>query len=337
MTTTTLNAYKLLRLINQTRNHMCGDDTLPINGIRFENDGTHLHALATDRFTFAAARTKLRATNEPWATTVSRNDLTWLRRWIIAHDGSVIVDLTVDSDKLTLSSERGTVAIPATNSFFPKWQNLFRDTLRDASTSGELVSVDTEFLTRWKDAGTHLRVWQSTPTKPLLLVGDDFLGLQMPARYSGDDKDRAAILGTWIGSLGEGSEPAEMPAPPEQIDAPKMAEQMLRQTLRSTSELFSGDTPSENPEAFNAWVSSGIYAWSAYRLLEALKKADPDLAETTVRDLNEQLESGEIGEWAWDEAEKHGHDPQKWHDDYEAHLKDRAAKKAAEADVIPAA
>jgi hypothetical protein len=78
-------------------------------------------------------------------------------------------------------------------------------------------------------------------------------------------------------------------------------------------------------------VHSGSYAWSAYRLLQALKKADPDLAEATVLDLNEQLESGEIGEWAWSEAEAAGHNPQKWHDDYETRLKTLTEKHATDA------
>ena len=122
----------------------------------------------------------------------------------------------------------------------------------------------------------------------------------------------------------------QITAPPAPGAVAEMAEQMLRQTLRSTSEMFDADMGSDTGQAaFNAWVHSGIYAWSAYRLLEALKKADPDLAEATVRDLNEQLESGEIGEWAWDAAEQAGHNPKQWHDDYEAHLKKRAEKQAA--------
>ena len=208
---------------------------------------------------------------------------------------------------------------------------MFRDALQDVSTSGDLVSLDTEMLARWKAADSHLRVWRSTAEKPLLLVGEDFLGMQMPCRYSGDVKDRAAALSDWSGSLGQAGGSVEFTAPPAPGAVADKAEELLRQTLRSTSEMFGADFDTmKGRGAFNAWVHSGVYAWSAYRLLEALKKADPDLAATTVRDLNEQLESGEIGEWAWDEAEKAGHDPQKWHDDYEAHLKKLAEKQAAE-------
>jgi hypothetical protein len=330
---TTINAHKLQRLITQTRPHMNPDDTLPaINGIRFECDGVYIHALATDRYTFAAARTKVREETDTWSVTISEKTLDWLTPWLEAHEGDTILDLSAGTDGLTITDDEGKLTIPAKDSIFPKWQQLFRDSLQDASTSGDLVSLDTKMLARWKHADTHLRVWQTAAEKPLLLVGDDFLGLQMPCRYSGDNTDRTAILGDWSGSLGKKGERAETIKPlPEPGAVAEMEKDMLRRTLQSTAEMFDADTETDKGRAaFIAWVHSGSYAWSAYRILQALKKADPDLAEATVRDLNEQLESGEIGEWAWDEAESAGHNPQQWHDDYEAFLKKRADKAAAE-------
>lgn len=326
----TINAHRLLALVAKTRGHVNEDEVPQLCGIRFESNGTYLHALASDRFTFAVARTKLRQAGEPWALTVPAEDVKWLHGWLKAHEGADIIDVSADGAQLKMSSERGQLTINGSTATFPKWQGMFRDVLSEASSSRELTSLDAHMLARWKSAGSHLRVWQSSEVKPLLLVGDDFLGLQMPARYSGEDKDRPTVLGDWMGSL-SGGEPAELPEPPEQTSVPKMIEATLHHTLRSTSAMFGADMDTEMGRAtFNAWVFSGIYAWSAYRCLEALRQADPDLAETTARDLDEQLESGEIGEWAWDAAEKAGFDPQKWHDEYEAHKK-KLAKKAAEA------
>lgn len=328
---TTINAHKLQRLIRQTRPHISPDDTLPpINGVRLECDGIHIHALATDRYTFAAARAKVREETDTWTATIGEEDLGWFTAWLETHKGDTILNLTATDDGLTVTDDNGKLVVPAKDHSFPKWQNLFRDAMKDASTSGDMVSVDTKMLARWKDADSHLRVWQTEPEKPLLLVGEDFLGLQMPCRYSGDGKDRTAVLSDWSGSLGKGGEPAEMVALPEPGAVAEMAEAMLQQTLRSTSEMFGADMNNETGRAaFNAWVHSGIYAWSSYRLLQALKKADPDLAETTVRDLDEQLESGEIGEWAWDEAKVIGHDPKVWQDEYNDHLKRRAEDQRA--------
>ncbi|MFI6560336.1 hypothetical protein [Streptomyces sp. NPDC050534] len=330
---TTINAHKLQRLIHQTRPHISPDDTMPaLNGIRLECDGIHIHALATDRYTFAVARAKVREETDTWSLTVSEKTLGWMVPWLEAHEGDTILDLTAGSDGLAIADDDGKLTVPAKDLTWPKWQHLFRDAMQETALADELLSLDTEMLARWKNADSHLRVWQSAAEKPLLLVGEDFIGMQMPCRYRGDAKDRATVLTAWAGSLGQGGEPATITAPPAPGAVAEMAEEMLRHTLRSTSEMFGADMDTEKSRgAFNAWVHSGIYAWSAYRILQALKKADPDLAENTVRDLSEQLESGEIGEWAWDEAEEAGHNPQKWHDDYEAHKKNLAEKAAAEA------
>lgn len=321
---TTINAHKLQRLIHQTRPHISTDDTLPpLNGIHFQCDGIHIHALAGDRYTFAAARTKVREETDTWAVTIAEKDLNWVTAWLETHEGDTILNLLIGADGLVITDDHGKLIVPAKDLHFPKWQNLFRSALQEVSGSGELVNLDTTMLARWKNADSYLRAWQAAPEKPLLLIGDNFLGLQMPARYTGDAKDRTAIFGDWAGSLGTGTEAAaESPAPlPQPGAVADMAKDMLRRTLQSTAEMFGADTDTEKGRAaFIAWVHSGSYAWSAYRLLQALKKADPDLAEATVLDLNEQLESGEIGDWAWDEAEAAGHNPQKWHDDYETHL-----------------
>ncbi len=329
---TTINAHKLQRLIKQTRPHVSPDDTLPpIHGIRFECDGVHIHALATDRYTFAVARAKVREETDTWTTTISEDYLGWFTAWLETHEGDTILDLAATGDGLAVTDDRGTLVVPAKDHTFPKWQSLFRDAMTDAARSGDMVSVDTKMLARWKHADTHLRTWQTEPEKPLLLVGDDFIGLQMPARYSGDAKDRAAVLSDWSGTLGKGGKPAKITVPPPPGAVAEMEKGMLHRTLQSTAEMFNADTDTDKGRAaFIAWVHSGSYAWSAYRILQALKKADPDLAESTVRDLNEQLESGEIGEWAWDEAESAGHNPQQWHDDYEAHLKKLDEEQAAE-------
>jgi len=91
-----------------------------------------------------------------------------------------------------------------------------------------------------------------------------------------------------------------------------MSEELLRQTLAATEGLF--NAPSDDPGALAAYALSGVHAWSAHRFLTALMKADPDLAADTAADLAEQLDSGEIGEWAWDAAVEAGHDPQQWAD-----------------------
>ncbi|WP_037937936.1 hypothetical protein, partial [Streptosporangium roseum] len=108
-----------------------------------------------------------------------------------------------------------------------------------------------------------------------------------------------------------------------------MVESLLQQTLRSMSDLMGA--PSDDPGAVASYATAGVNAWSAYRFLAALHQADPRLAAQTVATLAEELNAGDFSEMAWEIAEKAGHDPQKWSDNYEAHLKQLAEKRATEA------
>lgn len=336
MTLATLNAHKLSRIIDQVAPHMGDEDTPAINGIRFDCNGTVLHAVATDRYTLAAARANVREETEPFAFTIPETDTAYLRGWLSAHEGAEHIEISEGGAGVVFTSKRGTLVITARDDTFPDWRALLATSLQNDLSESPITGLATSMLARWKAAGLNVRVWQSTSNKPMVVVGDNLLGLHMPARYTDSDRDREAILANWAASLGEGHERVQLRGPQEQVSVPKMAEDMLRQALRSTSQMFSQGIDMDTDQgrmAFNAWVSSGIYAWSAYRILDALKTADPDLAEETVRELNDELESGEIGEWAWDAAKGAGHDPQQWHDDYEAHLKKLAEKRAAEAAV----
>jgi hypothetical protein len=224
---TTINAHKLQRLIKQTRPHISPDDTLPpINGIRFECDGVHIHALATDRYTFAAARAKVREETDTWSITISEKTLGWLIPWLEAHEGDTILDLAAGADGLTITDDDGKLVVPAQGSTFPKWQGMFRDALQDASTSGDLVSVDTKMLARWKHADTHLRVWQTAPRSRSCSSATTSSACRCRAGTAAT-KDRAAVLGDWSGSLGEG-EPTETGKPlPQPGAVAEMAEAML--------------------------------------------------------------------------------------------------------------
>lgn len=94
--------------------------------------------------------------------------------------------------------------------------------------------------------------------------------------------------------------------------------------------------PSDEPGAVASYAAAGVNAWSAYRFLAALHQADPRLAAQTVADLAEELDAGDFSESAWEIAAKAGHDPQKWSDDYEAHLKRLAEKRTVERQQIEA-
>jgi hypothetical protein len=97
--------------------------------------------------------------------------------------------------------------------------------------------------------------------------------------------------------------------------------------LRSTSNSFDVEYFGEDREALYAYIRAGVADWMAYRYLDALYRVDPRAARAVVQDTADELDSGEIGEFAWEAAEKAGHKPKQWQDDYEAAVQKRDAEQ----------
>ena len=108
-------------------------------------------------------------------------------------------------------------------------------------------------------------------------------------------------------------------------DIRETAANLLRGVLDSTSKAFDCDFDGDR-DAWYAHIRSGVSDWMAYRFLDALHQVDPRAAQQVVNDTAEQLDSGELGEWAWDMAEESGFEPKKWNEEQEA----RVAKQMAE-------
>ncbi|GAA4694353.1 hypothetical protein GCM10023324_56380 [Streptomyces youssoufiensis] len=289
-----------------------------IDGVRFESDGSHLHAIATDRYTVAVARARLQAADgepsEPFARTVHGHSLPTLRAWVDAHRGDATLTLTTEADPLILAGPRGTLQLATTQEEFFAWRKLVHTALADHPADEPCTRWTSALWERWQHAGREITTWHSGGTTPLVVLGADFLGLQAPHRPDPTQAQTTAeVLDVWKASLGPDTgqrldlgDVVPNPSPreyPTATTVPQMSEALLRQTLAATE-----------AGAVAAYALSGMHAWSAYRLLKALMHADPDLAAATVADLADQLEDGAIGEWAWEAATDEGHDPQQWAD-----------------------
>lgn len=336
-TTTTLTTHQLAELLRKTDPHIGRHSGYAaINGVRLDSDGQQLHAIATDRYTLAVARARLSNTAPAWALTISTRDLPALTAWLDAGEGEEDVHLSPGTDGVTITSDRRKLVLPAYSGEFPDWRGMIRTALLNDPTESPWTGFTSELLGRWSSAGRDVTVWQSAYDKPLVVHGHNFIGLQMPRRIA-DEESPASRYEEWQPSLGTGDkveqadtlhphEPQELAERENYVD--DAAADLLKQVLRSTSDMFALST--NDPATLAAYALAGGRAWIAYRLLKAMKKADPKLLRETLADTDEQLESGEIGEWAWDEAEKAGHNPQEWHDTYEAHLKKQVDKRRAQ-------
>ncbi|MER5312739.1 hypothetical protein ABT034_33760 [Streptomyces sp. NPDC002773] len=338
MTTTTLTAYNLSNLLKKVDPHVGRHSGYAaIQGIHLDYDGRYLHAAATDRFTLAVARQRTRSSDPAWNLTVRLVDLPALTAWVDALNGEHNVHISPYQQGLTFESHGNKLVIPAGTLAFPDWRGLIRTALENPPSESPWTGHTADTLDRWVAAGRQITLWQSAFDKPLVIRGHNFVGLQMPRRI-GDEESPESRWDEWADSLGTGGKVEQADTlhhdEPEELadkgyDASAATEDLLKQVLRSTSDLFK--VASGDHFAMAAYALAGGRAWIAYRLLKALEKSDPDLLRSTLADVNEQLESGEIGEWAWDAAERAGHDPQAWQDDYAAHLAKQAEKRAAAA------
>ncbi|WP_369213900.1 hypothetical protein [Streptomyces flavofungini] len=339
MSATSLTAYQLTELLRRVDPHVGRySGTGFIEGVHLDYNGQYLHAVATDRFTLAAARERAVGIAPAWKLTISAaewgDNVATLRAWADSHPGEADVHLTTGTEGLTATSRRGKLVIPASTGYFPEWRDMIRTALRHDPTESPWTGYDSKLLARWQHAGGRITIWQSSYDKPAVIYATNFVGLQMPHRI-GDEESPEGRWEMWKGSLGETGPTVTQDDTLNHWEALDLEEKdhlvetyiedLLKQTLRSTTDVFKLATG--DPGALTAYALAGSQSWIAYRLLKALQMAAPDLLRKTLDDVTQQGESGEIGEFAADEAKRAGHDPQAWQDEYEAHLKRLAAGK----------
>ncbi|MGW1796911.1 DNA polymerase III subunit beta family protein [Streptomyces sp. NPDC001984] len=339
----TINAHQLGRLIDQTSGHIGSEYNEQLHGIRLEVDSHFLYAVATDRFTLAVARYALTLVDEDretWARTIPAGYLTPLREWAGAMQGAEWVTVSTAKERLIFEGPQTSFSIAVDLGIeYPDWRGVLRKAV-DASVEGEpFPALNSELAQRFGESGHILRVRTTDDQKPVLFFGEDFIGAQMPTRRTqfspGNLESFPAAYSSWQRTLAAGSKDADMAALPADerpryeatTDVQETGESLLRGVLRSTSNALDAGTLDEDREAFHAFIHAGVADWMAYRYLDALHQVDPRAAQTVVRETADELDSGELGEFAWDSAEAAGLDPKKWRDDYDAAVRKRNAEQ----------
>lgn len=330
----TINAHQLGRLIDRTIGHMDDAFTAVLHGIRLEADAAFLCAVASDRYTMAAARYRHDGLDgDPFARTLPAAAMSALQEWISSQPGhsSVTITMAADGDWVRFTAARSDlgIAVDPGADFFD-WRGVLRSVIEQTSASGAAFPVlDTRLLNRFGAAGDLVRVCATADQHAVLVAGQDFLGALMPVRVRehGVGSDGLGTLdqtrAVWQDILSSGkaatmpdSIPARLHRPCGEItkDLADTAGDLLKQILRSTHDALASTT---SDEAFAASATASVTAWRAYRYLDALHTADPRLAATIVAETAEEIDSGEISAFAWEEARKAGHDPVVWSQELE--------------------
>ncbi|MGK5545683.1 hypothetical protein ACSNOH_13265 [Streptomyces sp. URMC 127] len=341
----TITAHQLGRLIDRTISNMDGEFTAVLHGIRLEADAEWLYAVASDRYTVAAARYRHDGLEgEPFARTLPAGAVRALQEWTSAQPGHSPVTVTAEGGRVRVTAAHSDlgIAVDPSADFFD-WRGVLRGVIEQTSVPGNVFPVlNTRLLERFGAAGPLVRVRATADQNAVLIAGQDFLGALMPVRVRGMDSDGLGTLdqtqAAWQDTLSTGGTatmpdniPARQHRPRHEItkDLAETAGDLLKQTLRSTHDALASTT---SDEAFAAYATASVTAWRAYRYLDALHTADPRLAATIVAETAEELDSGEISEFAWEAARKAGHDPAAWSQE----LEDRLANALTSAPGQPA-
>lgn len=343
----TINAHQLGRLIDKTIDHIGDEGIEALHGIRFDADARYLHTVASDRYTLATARYQLNhddTKQEPWARTLPANYLPALRTWLSSHKGAAWITVDTSEDRLVFSSPQATYSVTVNLGLeFPEWRGVLR-TIAAATTEGEpFPALNARLLARFGATEDILRLRVTSDRQAALLVGEDFMAAMMPSRFTGvgpvKEETLASVRDLWQWTLAAGERGVDMETAipkPARADGtsdgaprtvPATAEELLREVLNSTWDLRDADYYGDNKLWF-AYIRVSVANWAAYRYLDALYQADPRAAREAVESTADQLDSGEIGEWAWDMAKQAGHDPEQWDVERANALAKRKAKKA---------
>lgn len=338
----TINAAQLMQLIDKTVGHAGDEYTEVLHGIRLDKDATHLHAVASDRYTLAVARYKLADEElkaEPFARTVPLPWVKVIREWLRSMEGCHYVTISTDTGRLIFATADSEVQVPVSDGMeFPSWRGILYTITSKTSDPDTFPILDSRFLARWAATEGMLRVRVSADRTAVLLFGEDFIGAQMPARFSGASVceeatfEQARDLWAWTLASESLADMADMPeserprwqATPDVRDTGK---DLLAQVLRTNHDITG--TYDSNRALYDALIVGAVHGWMAYRYLDGLHQADPRRAREVAAAVAEELDSGEIGEFAWDAAETAGHNPKQWSDDYEAFLAKKAEKERA--------
>ncbi|MFD5579039.1 hypothetical protein [Streptomyces pseudogriseolus] len=340
-----INAHQLGRLITQTMNHMGADHIEALHGIRLDADARYLYAVASDRYTLAVARYRLNdgdQNQEPWAGTIPARHVATLREWIEGMEGAALITVSTAKGRMFFEGAETdlTLSVNAVGDF-PDWRGLLNKMIQMSAEGEPFPALNSGLLGRF-DNTAMVRARLIGNEKPLLVFGEDFIGAQMPARYSGiyptQDETFETARQSWQWTLSAGSADATLDQPAAEENKPRYeasrdiretGADLLREVLRSTTDVTHADYDADN-ELWMAHIRIGVANWQAFRYLAALHNADPRAAQAAINETANELDSGEIGEWAWDEAKAAGFDPQQWHDEYEAHLIERGQSKRAD-------
>lgn len=221
MSELTISIRDLKRLVEPVIPFASTDVQLPVlNCIRVESRGTHLIALATDRFRLGFQRVAAPegGTWPEWSATIPLATLRSLFQTYKAQRFSEpVITLRLDGDALSVHGDQAlvdlldaSVTYPLSDGQFPNVRSIIRKAIAvgDDESAGSTCGVNQKLLADFarasKAPALHMRV--NGTREPILFAdGEDFIGILMPRRALGgaDDAGSFPAFDSWADLLSD--------------------------------------------------------------------------------------------------------------------------------------
>lgn len=196
----TVKADDVARILSNALAHAGKDDNLPVlNAVRLECEAGTLTAVATDRYSLGMDTAQLVEGSDTFTFLVGRDDVNRIVKACKEHGkswrnvvGGPTVTLTATADALTLEVPGTSITARGEIGEFPRYRSLIPDTSDEtgtphiALTASNLLKI-TKLTTGSKN--TPLRFYFTSPTKPVVVRVDTFVGLLMPCRIEWEAVD----------------------------------------------------------------------------------------------------------------------------------------------------
>ncbi|HEY8977700.1 MAG TPA: hypothetical protein VIN75_26030 [Burkholderiaceae bacterium] len=226
----TVSSRRLSRIIRQVIDHAGTDERSDLSVVRLESDGTHLYAVATDRFTLAVARElldrELNPDAQPFSVLLYPRDAAHLAK--IADDeafddGQPWSAPTDFYTRLLVSDGRPPIAaaqvlvrkegdiehrddvsakyVPAPDVLPYDWRDLVRRCLQTQSSESAAVrkmAFNPQLLARWRSSDIEPLHFRFTGAlNAVIVTGHNFLGVQLPVKPTDPSESFDAYASAW--------------------------------------------------------------------------------------------------------------------------------------------
>lgn len=190
----------LVRVLTEASLFACKSDLPVLNSVRLEATGTHLLAIASDRFVMGVS--SARYEGRPFAITLPMAGVKLVLgacKLQVGWKPEVDLRVTPKGTLLHVTIAETVVTVPTFQEFpYPDWRKLLSES-NEATEAVGAVGLNPQYLAKFGKIGTKGSFYLQSPSRPVKVrVGETFVGLIMPLHLRDENAAAAWELPEWL-------------------------------------------------------------------------------------------------------------------------------------------